>query len=249
MDPRLDDYSDLVELGIDIDESDVLGNKFNKCVKYIQGIAGTLNNEVLLKLYGFYKQSIEGPCNIPKPSWYDMKGKSKWEAWNNLGDMSSDDAKNKYIQTVLDVSPSFNFEDTQMKTDSWVKVSSLAHEPVSNTDICDFIQSGDEKKVKEYLAGDTNHKNALDDQGMGLIHYASDIGNLNILKMLVEDGYDFNLQDKDKQTPLHYAASCGHEDCVKFLLSCGALIDIVDVDGCKAVDVACDSVKRLLKPT
>ncbi|KAF7279830.1 hypothetical protein GWI33_006688 [Rhynchophorus ferrugineus] len=210
MDPRLDDYSDLVELGIDIDESDVLGNKFNKCVKYIQGIA-------------------EGPCNIPKPSWYDMKGKSKWEAWNNLGDMSSDDAKNKYIQTVLDVSPSFNLEDTQMKTDSWVKVSSLAHEPVSNTDICDFIQSGDEKKVKEYLAGDTNHKNALDDQ--------------------VEDGYDFNLQDKDKQTPLHYAASCGHEDCVKFLLSCGALIDIVDVDGCKAVDVACDSVKRLLKPT
>jgi len=35
-----DDYSDLAELGIDLDEEDELTTKFIKCSKHIQSIAG-----------------------------------------------------------------------------------------------------------------------------------------------------------------------------------------------------------------
>jgi acyl-CoA-binding protein len=31
-----------------------------------------------LKLYGFYKQATEGPCNIPKPGFFSFEAKAKW---------------------------------------------------------------------------------------------------------------------------------------------------------------------------
>ena len=42
-------------------------------------------------------------------------------------------------------------------------------------------------------------------QGMGLLHWACDRGNLNMVKLLVKRGADVNIQDTDnQQTPLHY---------------------------------------------
>ncbi len=39
---------------------------------------------------------------------------------------------------------------------------------------------------------------------MGLVHWACDRGNLNMVKLLVKSGTDVNIQDTDNQTPLHY---------------------------------------------
>ncbi|XP_030751055.1 acyl-CoA-binding domain-containing protein 6-like isoform X1 [Sitophilus oryzae] len=245
----VDDYSDLIDLGIDVNEDDILNNKFNKCVMHIQSIAGSLANETLLKLYAFYKQSNDGQCNIPKPSWYDMKGKAKWEAWISLGNMSKNEAKIKYINSVVEICPDLSLEETQSKPETWIKVSSMAqndHSP-SEKDICDYIRSSDCKNVREYLVVNSNCKNKLDKNGMGLLHYASDIGNLKILELLASEGLNINLQDSDGQTPLHYAASCGHIDCIKFLLSKGARCDITDAENCTPIEVACDdSVKAML---
>ncbi|GAU90082.1 hypothetical protein RvY_02554-1 [Ramazzottius varieornatus] len=55
---------------------------------------------VKLKLYGLFKQATTGECNVAKPGMLDMVGKAKWSAWKELGSMSQDDAKQKYIDTV-----------------------------------------------------------------------------------------------------------------------------------------------------
>ena len=41
-------------------------------------------------------------------------------------------------------------------------------------------------------------------QGMGLLHWACNHGNLNTVKLLVKRGADVNIEDTDNQTPLHY---------------------------------------------
>ena len=38
-------------------------------------------------------------------------------------------------------------------------------------------------------------------QGMGLLHWACDRGNLNMVKLLVKRGADVNIEDTDNQTP------------------------------------------------
>lgn len=37
---------------------------------------------------------------IAKPGFLDFKGKAKWEAWNGKKGLSSDEAKEKYIEIV-----------------------------------------------------------------------------------------------------------------------------------------------------
>lgn len=242
-----DDYSDLAELGIDLDEEDELTTKFIKCSKHIQSIAGSLDNDTLLKLYGLYKQSNEGPCNVPKPSWYDMKGKAKWEAWKSLGSLDRNEAKKSYIDLVLTLSPQFSFDDAKSKRDCWVSVSALVQDPAPlEMDIHDHIRNGDLAKVKSFIEMNQKSKNELDCEGMGLIHYTSDVGQLKVLELLINQGCDVNLQDGDGQTALHYASSCGHLNCITLLLAKGAQVDLKDKEGNTPEDVAADETVRQL---
>ncbi|PBJ78369.1 acyl-CoA binding protein [Trypanosoma cruzi cruzi] len=50
-----------------------------------------------LKFYGLYKQATIGDVNVPKPWMMDLVGRAKWEAWNELKGMSSDEAMRRYI--------------------------------------------------------------------------------------------------------------------------------------------------------
>jgi acyl-CoA-binding protein len=51
-----------------------------------------------LKFYSLYKQATEGPCNTSRPGFLDFAGKAKWDAWNALGELSKDEAKQKYVE-------------------------------------------------------------------------------------------------------------------------------------------------------
>jgi diazepam-binding inhibitor (GABA receptor modulator, acyl-CoA-binding protein) len=59
-----------------------------------------VNNDVLLKLYGLYKQSTIGDNNTNKPGILDPKGLAKWNAWNQVKNMNSIEAKQRYIDLV-----------------------------------------------------------------------------------------------------------------------------------------------------
>lgn len=38
----------------------------------------------LLQLYALYKQGTVGDINTDRPGFFDLKGKAKWDAWNQL---------------------------------------------------------------------------------------------------------------------------------------------------------------------
>ncbi|MCS6823623.1 MAG: acyl-CoA-binding protein [Cytophagaceae bacterium] len=58
-------------------------------------------NEILLALYGLYKQATEGDINIEKPTnIFDFKGIAKFNAWNELKGTSKEEAMKKYIDLV-----------------------------------------------------------------------------------------------------------------------------------------------------
>ena len=58
------------------------------------------DNEVLLQLYGLYKQATEGDVSGDKPGMFDFVAKAKYEAWESRQGMSSDDAVRAYVELV-----------------------------------------------------------------------------------------------------------------------------------------------------
>ena len=61
------------------------------------------SHAVMLKFYGYYKQATKGKCNQPKPSFWDVVGKAKWEAWNKCGNMTQQQAMKSYIDELKQV--------------------------------------------------------------------------------------------------------------------------------------------------
>lgn len=60
-----------------------------------------LNNNTLLSLYGLYKQSSEGDCNIKEPGGlFNQKAREKYKAWKRLEGLDRNKAKEHYIKIV-----------------------------------------------------------------------------------------------------------------------------------------------------
>ncbi|EFO20691.1 acyl CoA binding protein [Loa loa] len=60
------------------------------------------NDEKLL-FYSLYKQATEGTNKTAQPGFLNFVDRAKWEAWRKLGEMSSDEAKKKYISLVKEI--------------------------------------------------------------------------------------------------------------------------------------------------
>ncbi|NXG66319.1 ECI2 isomerase, partial [Hemiprocne comata] len=73
---------------------------FEKAQEQLKLLKKDPGNETKLKLYALFKQATEGPCNSPKPGMLDFVKKAKWDAWNSLGNLSQDNAKQKYTELV-----------------------------------------------------------------------------------------------------------------------------------------------------
>ncbi len=58
------------------------------------------SNEILLKLYGLYKQATDGDVIGERPSGFDFKGAAKFDSWESFKGMSKDIAENEYIELV-----------------------------------------------------------------------------------------------------------------------------------------------------
>ena len=58
------------------------------------------DNTVKLKLYALYKQGSEGDVKGDKPGFFDFVGGAKYEAWEKLKGMDSQQAKKDYIALV-----------------------------------------------------------------------------------------------------------------------------------------------------
>lgn len=78
----------------------ILVDKFLKSTIDIKNLKITPTNDILLDLYGYYKQSIIGDNETTSPSLFDFKGNSKWNAWVKLKGISKETAMVKYIKLV-----------------------------------------------------------------------------------------------------------------------------------------------------
>ena len=58
------------------------------------------DNATLLKLYAYFKQSIEGDVSGERPGGFDFVGGAKYDAWAKLKGTSKDEAMQNYIKQV-----------------------------------------------------------------------------------------------------------------------------------------------------
>ena len=58
---------------------------------------------VLLELYGLFKQANNGDAVGSRPGMFDMRGRAKYDAWNSNQGMSSGEAMEAYIKKVSDL--------------------------------------------------------------------------------------------------------------------------------------------------
>lgn len=80
---------------------------FDDAAKYLTKATLKLSNDQKLSFYALFKQATIGPCNTPKPSILSMYDRAKWNAWNDLGKLSKDEAIVRYVAELEKVSPSW----------------------------------------------------------------------------------------------------------------------------------------------
>ncbi|XP_003708341.1 uncharacterized protein LOC100876599 isoform X2 [Megachile rotundata] len=69
------------------------------------------SNEVMLRFYAYYKQATEGPCEQPKPAFWEVIKKAKWDAWTRLGNMSRTEAMNNYVEELKKIVETMSYTD------------------------------------------------------------------------------------------------------------------------------------------
>lgn len=80
-------------------------DRFKLAIKLVREINNTKAEDTELgTLYGLYKQSTVGDCNISKPNkLLDYKGYKKWEYWKNYKGKSQEDSMTEYADYVVDL--------------------------------------------------------------------------------------------------------------------------------------------------
>ncbi|XP_042419286.1 acyl-CoA-binding domain-containing protein 3-like [Zingiber officinale] len=93
-----------------------------------------LSNEVQLQLYGLHKVATEGPCYGPKPMALMGSARSKWHAWQRLGNISPEAAMEEYISLLANSIPGWIVhqtmaqpKDNDCKDPGAVEISQVDH--------------------------------------------------------------------------------------------------------------------------
>lgn len=77
-----------------------LTEKFQQAAVDVKTLTSRPSNEDMLALYANFKQASNGDVSGKRPGMFDMVGRAKYDAWADLKGVSSDDAKQTYIDTV-----------------------------------------------------------------------------------------------------------------------------------------------------
>ena len=105
---------------------------------------------------------------------------------------------------------------------------------------------GDEATVRQILAAGVD-KNVRDDFGDTALHVAILQPNINIVKILLENGFDPNAKTiRNGYTPLHNAVAVNNVEAARLLLQYGANKNIRALNGLTPLDLARKDEKRQL---
>ncbi|GAA4440838.1 acyl-CoA-binding protein [Pontibacter saemangeumensis] len=73
---------------------------FENAVERSKTLAERPGNDVLLQLYGLYKQATDGDVSTERPGGFDFKNIAKWDAWKAQEGKSPEAARAEYVQLV-----------------------------------------------------------------------------------------------------------------------------------------------------
>lgn len=77
-----------------------LETTFENAVKESTSLSERPSNDILLKLYGLYKQATTGDNTGDAPGGFDFKAIAKYHAWKELAGTSKEDAMTQYIDLI-----------------------------------------------------------------------------------------------------------------------------------------------------
>ncbi len=75
-------------------------DEFDKAVTRSKSLTERPSNEDLLKLYSLFKQVTEGDVTGERPGGFDFKGAAKFNAWEAIKGLPSEEAMTQYIELV-----------------------------------------------------------------------------------------------------------------------------------------------------
>jgi diazepam-binding inhibitor (GABA receptor modulating acyl-CoA-binding protein) len=81
-----------------------LNERFEAAVAQSKNLSERPDNTTLLQIYALYKQASSGDNAEKKPSFSDMVGRAKWDAWNKLKGTEQDAARQQYIDLIASLS-------------------------------------------------------------------------------------------------------------------------------------------------
>ncbi|WP_159911624.1 acyl-CoA-binding protein [Pantoea sp. 18069] len=81
-----------------------LNAAFEAAVAQSKTLSERPDNATLLKIYALYKQATQGDNEEKKPSFTDMVGRAKWDAWEKLKGTDGDAARQQYIDLIESLS-------------------------------------------------------------------------------------------------------------------------------------------------
>jgi len=77
-----------------------LPERFADAQVRVKGLTKTPGPDVLLELYGLYKQATVGDVQGERPGMLDFKGRAKWDAWAIRRGMATESAMEAYVALV-----------------------------------------------------------------------------------------------------------------------------------------------------
>lgn len=98
-------------------------------------------------------------------------------------------------------------------------------------DIFSLVQSGQVEKVREALKADPKLVNATGRTGLTPLFIAVSTRNLDMVRLLVDNGAVVRIGDNNLRSPIHFANWAGHKEMIDLLLEKGAVVDTRAIGG------------------
>lgn len=73
---------------------------FEQAQQEVNTLSKKPGNDVLLKLYGLYKQGSVGDVEGKRPGGFDFVGGAKYDAWAGLKGKTQEEAQQEYVALV-----------------------------------------------------------------------------------------------------------------------------------------------------